>query len=479
MKQPRKTRKDFPVSEHFWLWLIKAFGMPALLATPARGPGKLPASRLDKAACERLAAWGLRTDDVDRLRASGGRNLPDRLHRRLGEAVNLPDGVLYPRDDAEVQALLILCGELQLAAVPVAGEDGVTAPDPTHKPLAALDMSGMNRILSRDPVSGLMEVEAGIDGVTLRRLLDAQNMTLGETFDTSLGGWIASAEILPAAVRAARVATPQGTIPLKSGMKDVMAGSRASLGIITAATLAVQPKPVGEESGSYLFRDFAAGIAVLRQAARAGLPLGPVQLADDSATRFERALWQRAHFGRRFFDAWLVLRGFDNGGARLTVSFSGGPEQRQAARKTLEDLIQTVGARRLRGTQAPQPCPREDLLDRGVGIDSLRLWASWSELPLHYARLRAGLTQAMRAHPPVTGAHGLVLGHVSDIRSDGAVLTVTWLFPRKLDAEVVQAGAIHQAALALAGKKPAHGLEREMRGAIKRLLDPNNILPGA
>jgi alkyldihydroxyacetonephosphate synthase len=479
MKQQRKTRKDFPVGEHFWLWLIKAFGMPALLATLGRGPGKLPASRLDKTACERLAAWGLRTDDADRLRVSGGRNLPDRLRRRLGQAAYLADGVLYPRNEAEVQALLILCGELQLAAVPVAGEDGVTAPDTTHKPLVALDMSGMNRILSRDPVSGLMEVEAGIDGADLCGILDAQELTMGQTFDTSLGGWIASAQALPAAVRTVRVATPQGTIPLQSGWKDIMAGSRASLGIITAATLAVRPKPIGEEFHFYLFRDFASGIAVLRQAARAGLPLAPVQLADDSATRFERALRQRSNFGRRLLNAWLVLRGFDNGGARLTVSFSGSPEQRQAARKTLEDLIQAVGARRLGKTQAPQPYPREDLLDRGVGIDSLRLWASWSELPLHYARLRAGLKQAMRAHPPVTGAHGLVLGHVSDIRSDGAVLTVTWLFPRKLDAEVAQASAIHQAALALAGRKPGHGLEGEMRGAIKRLLDPKNILPGA
>jgi alkyldihydroxyacetonephosphate synthase len=482
MRQRRKTRKDFPVSEHFWLWLIKAFGMPALLATPGRGPGKLPASRLDKTACERLAPWGLRTDDADRLRVSGGRNLPDLLRRRLGDAAHAPDGVLYPRNEAEVQALIILCGELRLAAVPVAGEDGVTAPDPTHKALVAFDMSGMNRILSRDPVSGLMEVEAGIDGVELRRILDAQDMTLdltsGQTFDTSLGGWIASAPVLPASVRAVRVATPQGTIPLQSGLKDIMAGSRASLGIITTATLAVRPKPIDEECHTYLFRDFAAGIAVLRQAGRAGLPLGPVQLADDSATRFEKAMRQRSNFGRRLFDAWLVLRGFDNGGAKLTVSFSGSPEQRQAARRNLEDLTQAVGARYLGRIEAPRPYPRDDLLDRGVGIDRLRLWASWSELPLHYARLRAGLKHAMRAHPPVTGAHGLVLGHIGDIRSDGAMLTVTWLFPRKLDAEVAQAGAIHQAALALAGKKPAHALEIEMRGAIKRLLDPKDILPG-
>jgi alkyldihydroxyacetonephosphate synthase len=275
------------------------------------------------------------------------------------------------------------------------------------------------------------------------------------------------------------VATPQGTILLQSGLKDIIAVSRASLGIITAATLAVRPKPIGEECHAYLLRDFAAGIAVLRQAARAGIPLGPVQLADDGATRFEKAMWQRWHFGQRLFDAWLVLRGFDNGGARLTVTFPGSTEQRSAARKSFEDLTQKVRALKLGKENVPAPIPRDALLDRGVGIDSLRLAASWSELPLHYARLRAGLKHAMRAHPPVTGAHGLVLGHVSDIRSDGAMLTITWLFPRKLDAEVAQASAIHQTALALAVRKPAHGLEQQMHGALKRLLDPKNILPGS
>src|SRR3954464_9424763 len=183
----RKRRKDFPVSEAFWLWLIKAFSMPALLATPARASGRapLPAPRLDKVACEKLTAWGLRTDDGERLRLSGGRNLPDLLRRRQGEAATAPDGVVYPRHEAEVQALLLLCAELDIAAVPVAGEDGVTISAGNHKALVALDMSGLNRILSQDPISGVMDVEAGISGADLQRQLDALDLTLDESFDTS------------------------------------------------------------------------------------------------------------------------------------------------------------------------------------------------------------------------------------------------------------------------------------------------------
>ena len=112
-------------------------------------------------------------------------------------------------------------------------------------------------------------------------------------------------------------------------------------------------------------------------------------------------------------------------------------------------------------------------------MDRLQFFATWSELPLLYARLRSGLTQAMRAHPALPGAQGLVLTQISDARSDGASVTVTWLFARKLEDEVAQATAIRQAALAASGIGTRPGLERDMLDAIKRSLDPKNILaPG-
>lgn len=484
IRRYRKYRKDFPVSEGFRLWLIKAFAMPALLATPARAPGQPPASRLDKTARERLAPWDLRIDDGDRLRVSGGHDLPDLLRRRLGEATGVPDGVVYPRHEAEVQTLLTLCAELDIAVVPVAGDDSVTISTGAHKALVALDMSGLNRIISQDLISGLIEVEAGISGAELERQLDAQGMILGQTFDssfgdTSLGGWIASADTLPAPVQAVRVATPQGTVPLRSGLKHLLAASRARLGVITSATLRVRPKPADGECHAYLFRDFAAGIAVLRQAARAGIALGPVFLADDGATRFERAMRRRRRwdFSQRLYEAWLILRDFDNGVARLVVSFPGEKAQRELARKSFEALAKKPGILKLGKAQPPQPYPRDCFLELGMGIDRLQISVTWSELPLAYARLRAGLKQAMRAHPPVAGAHGLVLAHVTELRTDGALLTVTWLFPRKLEQEVAQATAIRQVALAVPGRTTAQGLEQQMRGAIKRTVDPRNILP--
>jgi len=70
----------------------------------------------------------------------------------------------------------------------------------------------------------------------------------------------------------------------------------------------------------------------------------------------------------------------------------------------------------------------------------------------------------------------LVLTQISEARSDGATVTVTWLFARKLDDEVAQATAIRRAALAASGSGTRPGLERDMLDAIKRSLDPKNIV---
>lgn len=451
--------------------------MPALLATPARVPGRtpLPPSRLDKAACERLAAFGLKTDNDNRLRVSGDHNLPDLLRRRVGDGASAPDGVLYPRSHADVQALLALCAELDIAVAP-AFQDGAMLGD--HKAVVALDLRGLNKILSHDLMSGRVEVEAGIGGAELEQRLGEQELTLDRTFESDLGAWIAAADTLPAPVQSVKVATPQGALHLEDGLKHVLSGPHARLGVITTATLRVRPAPEEGECRAYLFRDFAAGLAVLRQAARAGIALGPVLLSDDSATRFERAMERRDwSMGQRLFDAWRVLREFDHDMARLVVGFPGSDKQRRLVRKNFEALASKLGVLALGPVPSPSPYPREALLDHGVGVDRLQLAASWSDLPLRYARLRAGLKQAMRAHPPLTGANGLVLAQVSDIRSDGALLTVTWLFPRKLDDEVAQASAIRQAALAAVATSVPQGLEQQMRRALKRTVDPRNILP--
>src|SRR6185437_4574432 len=366
MERYRHRGKELSVTEAFWPWLIKAFAMPALLATPVRATSgaPLPASRLSQDARAKLTrllgASGLREDDAERARFSGGNNLPDLLRLRREDAAIASDGVLYPRNTADVQGLLALCAELDIAV----HAGGVGTDVLRGRPVLALDLSGLGHILAQDRLSGLVDVEAGIGGMALERQLKAQGMTLGTAFETSLGGWIARAETMPAAVQSVTVATPQGVLLLDKGLHHLMAGSRGSLGVITSAKLRVRSNPESEDCHAYLCPDFAAGLALLRETARSGLAHGRLFLSDDSATRFERARHRRPwNLRQGLHDAWLALKGFDGDAARLVISFSGSEKQRKLARREFEALAKRLDVLALGPAAPPAPYPHEALLD--------------------------------------------------------------------------------------------------------------------
>ncbi len=162
--------------------------------------------------------------------------------------------------------------------------------------------------------------------------------------------------------------------------------------------------------------------------------------------------------------------------AHLVVSFPGrAPRtQRELARKIPRRLAKKPGAKLGKSRAAAAPIRRDALLDRGAGLDRLEIAVRWSELPLVYVKVRAALKQAMRDKVPRAGAHGLVLAEVGSARPDGAVLTVTWAFPRKLEDEIAQADAIRQAALAAVGLTD-DALNRDLLRTIKCTLDPKGI----
>ena len=260
-----------------------------------------------------------------------------------------------------------------------------------------------------------------------------------------------------------------------------MRGSRGAFGVITRATIRTRALPEKDEYRGYLFPDFAAGLAAMREVQRRGLPHVLMRLSDDGETRFARAMQRTGwSLGEHMFDVYLAVRRFDGSAARLLAGFSGRESEVRTARKAFDRLARRLGAialgvdtnwrRRRFATR------RDTLLDRGVGLDRLEISASWSQLPLVYVTVRAALKQAMRAHVPRAGAHGLVLVQVGPARPDGATLTFTWAFPRKLEDEITQAQTIRHAALAAIGTRTGEELEHGIRRAISQALDPKGIM---
>jgi alkyldihydroxyacetonephosphate synthase len=478
------------MGDTFWRWLANAFAMPALLATPPRAAADIAPlpSRLNEAARQKLAvqlgASAIRQDNAARTAKAAGRELAGQLRVRSGDLSLAPDAVLYPYAEQDVLAVLRLCAELGIAVVPPGAGAGIV-----------LDMSRMDRVTAIDLTSGLAQAEGGISGEELERHLAARGMTLDHGADSfafsTLGARILQDDPGPDAwLRGVRLATPQGLLETweesAPGLVRIAHGSRGTLGVVTGANLRIRALPAHTEFRRYLFADFAAGIAAVREAARAGLGHVSLRLSDDGETCFLEKLRQRddmLDLRARLFEIYRAVRRFGANAALLEAGFSGSENDIKMARKRLDAMARRLGAIALGEQpawpgQLMTPARREMLLDRGVGMDSITIDATWAQLPGFYVAVRAALNQTMRSRVPRAGARGMVLCHVAHARSDAATLVFTWLFPRILEDGVAQAQAIRQAALnviAALGDTDA-GLARDVLAGIKQTLDPAGIL---
>ncbi|HEY2070102.1 MAG TPA: FAD-binding oxidoreductase [Rhizomicrobium sp.] len=527
--------------EEVWTWLAAQLGMPSLLATPARPLEELelPPSALDDKTRARLVAIlgedRVRDDKYERAFHALGRSYHDLLRLRAGDLSTAPDVVLYPRGPEEVQAVLACADDAELAIVPYGGGTSVvgavTAARGSFHTVATLDLSGLDRLISVDPVSGTATAEAGVYGPALEKALQAGGMTLGhypQSFEFStLGGWIAHRGAGQQSSRygrpqdwlvSARLATPRGVLSSEdfpaSGagprLTDLTIGSEGAFGIVTDATVRIQAAPAQKEYRGYLFRDFAAGTAAIRQAVQEGLPFAMLRLSDAEETRFYRAfgsLGKRLSLGARIADLYLKLRKFDDNAALLVAGFEGSEAEVAQSSKRFAAIARKLGAlsagsspgKRWYDGRFHGPYLRDPMMDRGVGVDTLETATSWSKLDGLYTAVRAALETSIGETVPRPGARGIVTCHISHSYPDGASLYFTYIFPRALDGELAQWRAIKTAAsdaIAAHGGTISHHhgvgedhlpwiekekgeLGIEVLRAIKHTLDPKGILnPG-
>ena len=156
-----------------------------------------------------------------------------------------------------------------------------------ERPIASVDMSRMNQILSLDEDNLVACVEAGICGRELQRELTARGYTSGHEPDSielsTLGGWISTnvngmkknkygniedivleaTLITPTGVVETLSATPRNSTSVQP--RGLLFGSEGNIGLITKAKIKVYPLPKVQKFGSLVFPDFATGVAFLKE----------------------------------------------------------------------------------------------------------------------------------------------------------------------------------------------------------------------
>lgn len=210
------------------------------------------------------------------------------LREWRGRMISKSPAVLMPKNTIEVSELVRLCATHKIPLVPQGGNTGLvgaSVPDETNTAIC-ISLKRMNAIRSIDPADFSLVAEAGCILQTVQETADAQDrlfaMTLASQGSATIGGLCATNAggsftlrygNMREQILGLEAVLPNGEIwnGLRSlrknnmgyDLKHVFIGSEGTLGIITAATLKLWPKPQRVETALIALTSPAQAIDVL------------------------------------------------------------------------------------------------------------------------------------------------------------------------------------------------------------------------
>ncbi|MEA2346703.1 MAG: alkyldihydroxyacetonephosphate synthase [Thermoleophilaceae bacterium] len=462
-------------------------------------PGRLVPAPLERVALEesRLAPPAhaelagivgddhVRTDRLSRVTHAGGRSYPDLVRLRAGQAEFAPDAVVEPADGDEVAGLLAACARLGVAVVPFGGGTsvvgGVEALRGPFDSVVSVDLRRLTGVLSADPHSLLATIAAGTLGPAAEAELGARGLTLGhfpQSFEFStVGGWVATRSAgqsstgygrIDELVVAMKVATPSGwvesiAVPASAAgpdLRELLIGSEGTMGIITEATFRVRPAPRERRYEAWSFRTWEAGADALRELEQSGHAPDVARLSDEDETRLSMTL--SSGVGAKALARYLGARGHADGCLAIT-GFEGDPEEIAYRRYRARSILRGHGALGLGTAPAEKwvqgrfhgPYLRDELLARGIMVDTLETATTWTGAMGLYEAVRSAILGAIGER----GHRGRVMCHISHLYPTGCSLYFTFLTRQEQGTEMEQWHAVKSAAgdaIASAGGTISH-----------------------
>lgn len=202
-----------------------------------------------------------------------------------------PLAVVFPRSTQEVAAVVKAADQYGVAIIPQGGNTGLTgATVPDHSGAQViLNLSRMNQIRAQDAANKTLTVEAGVTMQQAQEAADAMGLlfplslpsrgtaTIGGNLATNAGGTAvlrygnARALCLGLEVVTAHGDVWHGLRGLRKDntgydLRDLFIGSEGTLGVITAAVLALMPRPAAVVTAMAQVPDMAQALALLRLA---------------------------------------------------------------------------------------------------------------------------------------------------------------------------------------------------------------------
>jgi alkyldihydroxyacetonephosphate synthase len=407
-----------------------------------------------------VGAAHVSTDPLDRVVHARGKSLRDLVRHRQGDLGRLPDVVVRPGGEADVEAIVRAVIDADAVAIPFGGGTNISGslepPEGEERTVVSVDLGRMDRVLEIDEGSRI----ARVLGPELERQLGARGWTIGHFPDSfshsTLGGWIATRSSgmqsdkygdVAELTRAVRVVTPAGTLATRPvphtstgpSVREMILGSEGRLGIITEATVHVHRVPERRTILGYLLPDWPRALRAMQAIAESDAAPSVTRVSDAPETAFSFAtkkaptaldrakskglqlfLDRKSSFGK-LDEMCLAFIGFEGGKAHVATQ-----------RKLVGRIVSAHGGLCIGASPGElydqkkfdTPYIRDYLLDRGALGDVSETSAPWSVLPGLYDHVMA----AARGAFADLGVRGYVMCHLSHSYHAGACLYFTFAF---------------------------------------------------
>ena len=423
----------------------------------------ISAQLLDELAAAVGAEYAVQ-DDLDRIVHTYGKSVRDLLRLRAGDIPRVPDVVVYPADESEVQLIVDHAVAADAVIIPYGGGSNISgslhAPEDEIRPVISVDLGRMNQLIDIDEQSGLARIQAGAQGPDLEKQLTAQGWTLGHYPDSfthsTLGGWVATRSSgmqsdkygdITDIARGMRVVMPGKVLEVRPlphtstgpSVREMVLGSEGRLGVITEVTVQVHRIPEVRVILGYLFPSWEAGLAAMHEISTSDAHPSITRVSDAKETAFSFATRKKSS---KISISSLISKGLmkmlERRGWKLDevclsfIGYEGGKDHVTRQKKIVKDIVNKHGGILLgKGPgelydqkKFDTPYIRDFLLDRGAIGDVSETAAPWSKLlPLY----RNVMTAAEKVYAQL-GVTGWIMCHLSHSYHSGACLYFTFAF---------------------------------------------------
>jgi alkyldihydroxyacetonephosphate synthase len=413
---------------------------------------------------EAIGAENARQDDLERIVHTYGKSVRDLLRLRAGDIPRVPDVVVYPANEAEVQQIVDHAVAADAVIIPYGGGSNISgslhAPEDETRPVISVDLGRMNQVIEIDEESGLARIQSGAQGPDLEKQLIDQGWTLGHFPDSfthsTLGGWVATRSSgmqsdkygdIADIARGMRVVMPGKVLEVRPlphtstgpSVREMVLGSEGRLGVITEVTVQVHRIPEVRVILGYLFPSWEAGLAAMQEISTSDAHPSITRISDAKETAFSFATRKKSS---KISISSLISKGLmkvlERRGWKLDevclsfIGYEGGKAHVARQKKIVKDIVSKHGGILLgKGPgelydqkKFDTPYIRDFLLDRGAIGDVSETAAPWSKLLQLYRNV---MTAAEKVYAQL-GVTGWIMCHLSHSYHSGACLYFTFAF---------------------------------------------------